>query len=75
MLRLTAQAGQAAPGRHLPGRGCWLYRDERCAREAVKRGEIARALKGKAAGPGVDALLGWMGLRSLDGDGEGRLKS
>jgi hypothetical protein len=46
-----------------------------CAREALKRREIPRALKGKAAAPTLDRLLEWMGLGSLDGDGASRLKS
>ena len=58
-----------------PGRGCWVCRDVGCAKEALRRREIPRALKGKAAAPTLDRLLEWMGLGSLDGDGEGRLKS
>ena len=75
MLRLAARDGKAVPGRQEPGRGCWLCRDEKCAREAVKRAEIPRALKGKVAGPELASLLGWLGLPSLDGEGEGGLKS
>ena len=75
LLRLVAEGGQAAPGRGKPGRGCWLCREERCAREALKRGEISRGLKGKAAQPTLASLLGWMGLHSLDGDGGAGLKS
>jgi hypothetical protein len=41
----------------------------------LRRREIPRALKGKAAAPTLDRLLGWMGLASLDGDGGSRLKS
>src|SRR5438046_6938444 len=75
LFRLAAQDGQAVPGRFKPGRGCWLCRDEHCAREALKRGEISRALKGKAVQPTLASLLEWMGLRSLDGNGGGGLKS
>jgi predicted RNA-binding protein YlxR (DUF448 family) len=75
MLRLVAEEGRAAPGRHKPGRGCWVCREKKCAQEAVRRGEIPRALKGKAGAPALDSLLEWMGLRSLDGDGGGGLKS
>jgi uncharacterized protein len=76
LFRLVADAaGEAVPGRGKPGRGCWLCRDERCAREAVKTRAIARALKGKAATPTLDRLLGWMGPGSLDGGGGSRLKS
>jgi hypothetical protein len=41
----------------------------------LRRREIPRALKGKAAAPTLDRLLGWMGLGSLDGDGGSGLKS
>ena len=74
-MRLVAEAGQAVPGVHRPGRGCWLCRDAKCAVTALKSGQIPRALKGKAAAPELGRLLEWMGLRSLDGDGEGGLKS
>jgi predicted RNA-binding protein YlxR (DUF448 family) len=58
LLRLTAQG----PGRSNPGRGCYLCRDERCARAALKTGQIGRALKGKVAELSLDRLLGWMDL-------------
>jgi predicted RNA-binding protein YlxR (DUF448 family) len=74
-MRLVAEAGQAVPGLGKPGRGCWLHRDEKCAVEALKRGQIPRALKGKAAAPGLRLLLDWMGLPSLDGGGGSGLKS
>ena len=75
LLRLVAETGQAVPGVHKPGRGCWLHRDEKCAVSALKSGQIPRALKGKAKAPELGLLLEWMGLRSLDGDGDGGLKS
>ncbi len=62
LLRLVAEAGQAVPGRRKPGRGCWLCRDEACARSALKTGQIPRALKGRAAAPELGRLLEWMGL-------------
>ena len=75
LFRLVAEGGETAPGAGKPGRGCWVCRDVGCVKEALRRREIPRALKGKAAAPTVDRLLEWMGLGSLDGDGEGRLKS
>ena len=75
LLRLAAEAGETVPGQGKPGRGCWICRDEKCAREALRRREIPRALKGKAAAPALDRLLVWMGLGSLDGDGGRGLKS
>ena len=60
LLRLVAEGGQAVPGRHKPGRGCWLCRDEQCARTAHKTGQIARALKGQAAAPELPRLLQWL---------------
>ncbi len=75
LLRLVAEAGEVVPGRQKPGRGCWLCREERCARVAHKSGQIVRALKGKAAGPDLDRLLGWVKGASLDGDGDSGLKS
>ena len=75
LLRLVAEGGLAVPGAGKPGRGCWLCRDEGCARKALKTGQIPRALKGKAEAPEAAALLGWIGLRSLDGDGGSGLKS
>jgi predicted RNA-binding protein YlxR (DUF448 family) len=62
MLRLAAAAGQAVPGRKQPGRGCWLCREEACARSALKTGQIPRALKGAVAAPELGRLLEWMGL-------------
>jgi len=62
LLRLVAEGGQAVPGRHKPGRGCWVCRDDRCARDALKSGQISRALRGKAAAPPLASLLDWMGL-------------
>jgi predicted RNA-binding protein YlxR (DUF448 family) len=64
LFRLVAEAGRVAPGRGKPGRGAWLCRSERCAREALKRGDFGRALKGKAAAPQMASLLEWMGLTS-----------
>jgi predicted RNA-binding protein YlxR (DUF448 family) len=75
LFRLVAENGEAAPGPGKPGRGCWICRDERCVREALRKREIPRALKGKGAAPGLDRLLEWMGLGSLDGDGGRGLKS
>lgn len=75
LLRLVAEGGQAALGAGRAGRGCWLCRDEACARSALKTGQIPRALKGGGAAPELGRLLEWMGLRALDGDGGGRLKS
>ena len=75
LLRLAAEGGKVAPGAGKPGRGCWLCRDEACARSAQKTGQIPRALKGGGAAPELGRLLEWMGLRSLDGDGGSRLKS
>jgi len=75
LFRLVAENGEAVPGSGKPGRGCWICPDERCAREALRKREIPRALKGKAAAPTLDRLLLWMGLRSLDADGGSRLKS
>jgi len=60
LLRLVAEAGQAVPGRHKPGRGCWLCRDASCARTALKSGQIPRALKGQAAAPELSRLLEWL---------------
>jgi predicted RNA-binding protein YlxR (DUF448 family) len=60
LLRLVAEEGQAVPGRHKPGRGCWLCRDASCARVAVKSGAIPRALKGQAVAPPLDRLLKWL---------------
>jgi len=39
-----------------------MCRDERCARAALKTGQIGRALKGKVAELSLDRLLGWMDL-------------
>jgi len=75
LLRLAAEAGQVVAGKGKPGRGCWICREEKCAREALRRGEIPRALKGKAAAPTLDRLLEWMGPGSLDGDGASGLKT
>jgi len=75
LLRLVAEDGEAVPGPGKPGRGCWICRDERCAREALRKREIPRALKGIGTAPTLDRLLGWMGFGSLDGDGGRGLKS
>jgi predicted RNA-binding protein YlxR (DUF448 family) len=75
LFRLAAEGGETVAGSGKPGRGCWVCRDVSCAREALKRREIPRALKGKAAAPTLDRLLEWMGLGSLDGDGGSGLKS
>jgi predicted RNA-binding protein YlxR (DUF448 family) len=56
LLRITAQG----KGRALPGRGCYLCRTEACAKLALKSGQIARALKGKAFEPALARLLEWM---------------
>jgi len=70
------KGGLAVPGMSKPGRGCWLCKEERCAKEAVKGGQIARAFKGKAKSPALERLLQWFsGLGSLDGDGGHGLKS
>jgi predicted RNA-binding protein YlxR (DUF448 family) len=74
-MRLVAEAGETVPGAGKPGRGCWICRDVKCAREALRRREIPRALKGKAAAPTLDRLLEWMGIRLLDGGGGHGLKS
>jgi predicted RNA-binding protein YlxR (DUF448 family) len=62
MLRLAAKGGEVVPDpvRRVPGRGCYLCRDARCAERAAKGGQIARALKGKAAGPPAERVLGWL---------------
>ena len=75
LLRLVAEDGETAAGSGKPGRGCWICRDAKCAGEALRRREIPRALKGKAAAPTLGRLLEWMGLGSLDGDGGSGLKS
>ncbi len=75
LLRLVAKEGQAVPGWHEPGRGCWVCRDETCARSALKTGQIPRALRVRVAAPELGRLLEWMGLRSLDGNGGRGLKS
>ena len=75
LLRLVAESGQAVPGAGKPGRGCWICRDEACARSALKSGQFPRALKGRTAAPELGRLLEWMGLRSLDGNGGRGLKS
>jgi predicted RNA-binding protein YlxR (DUF448 family) len=72
----VAEAGEAVPGKGKPGRGCWVCKDGRCAKEAVKGGQFARAFKGKAKSPALERLLQWIsGLGSLDGDEGGGLKS
>ena len=75
LFRLAAEGKQVVPGRLKPGRGCWLCREEACARSALKTGQIPRALKGGVEAPELGRLLEWMGLRSLDGNGDGGLKS
>ncbi|HXN83390.1 MAG TPA: YlxR family protein [Myxococcales bacterium] len=62
LLRLAAKDGEVVPdpARRIPGRGCYLCRDPRCAERAAKGGQIARALKGKAAGPPAERVLGWL---------------
>jgi predicted RNA-binding protein YlxR (DUF448 family) len=75
LLRLAAEAGETVPGKGKSGRGCWICRLEKCAREAIRRREIPRALKGKAAAPTLDRLLEWMAPGSLDGDGGSGLKT
>jgi predicted RNA-binding protein YlxR (DUF448 family) len=74
-MRLAAEDGMTVPGAGKPGRGCWICREEKCAKEALRRREIPRALKGKSQAPTLERLLEWMGLRSLDGDGGRGLKS
>jgi predicted RNA-binding protein YlxR (DUF448 family) len=63
LMRLSAKGGAVVPGRSEPGRGCWLCREEACARSALKTGQIARALKTGAAAPELPRLLEWMGLQ------------
>jgi uncharacterized protein len=76
LFRLVAEGGLAVPGKGKPGRACWLCKDERCAKEAVKGGQIARAFKGKAKSPALERLLQWFsGLGSLDGERGHGLKS
>ena len=75
LFRLVAEAGQVAPGHGKPGRGAWLCRNERCARAALKKGDLGRALKGKAGAAPLASLLEWMGLGRLDADGGGGLKT
>jgi predicted RNA-binding protein YlxR (DUF448 family) len=76
LFRLVAEDGAAVPGSGKPGRGCWLCKERACAEEAVKGGQIARALRGKAKGPALDRLLQWIGLLgSLDGERGRGLKS
>ena len=60
LLRIGTEEGRAVPGRARPGRGCYLCRDERCVRAAVKGGQIARALKSRASPPGLDEVLRWL---------------
>lgn len=60
MLRIVAQEGQAVVGRETPGRGCYLCREQRCAEQAVKSGQFARALKGRARNPQLAEVLGWL---------------
>ena len=60
LLRLAAVDGQVQAGKSA-GRGCYLCRSEDCARKALKTGQIARALKGRAADPALDRLLAWIG--------------
>ena len=62
LLRLVAEEGRAVPGAGKPGRGCWLCREEACARSALKTGQIPRALKGGGTAPELGRLLEWMGL-------------
>ncbi len=75
LLRLVAEGGEIVPGVGRPGRGCWLCRDAKCARDALKKGAIPRALKGRGAAPGLDRLMQWMTPGSLDGDRGHGLKS
>ncbi len=62
LLRLALQGGQVVVDvkKILPGRGCSLCRDEKCAREAVKGRKFGRALRGKAQEPAIDRVLQWL---------------
>jgi uncharacterized protein len=76
LFRVAAEGGVAVPGKGKPGRGCWVCKEEQCAKVAVKTGQFGRAFKGKAKGPALDRLLDWIGgPGSLDGDGGHGLKS
>ena len=59
LLRLSLRGAEVVPGLG-PGRGCYICRTPECARKAVERRQIARALKGLAEGPQLDRLLGWI---------------
>jgi predicted RNA-binding protein YlxR (DUF448 family) len=76
LLRIAVEGGAAVPGKGKPGRGCWVCKEEQCAKEAVKTGQFARAFKGKAKGPALERLLQWIASPgSLDGDRGRGLKS
>ena len=62
LFRLVLEEARVAPGKGQPGRGAWLCRNETCARDALRKGEIFRALKRKVAAPPLASLLEWMGL-------------
>ncbi|HWE23550.1 MAG TPA: YlxR family protein [Myxococcales bacterium] len=59
LLRLSVQGEEVVPGPG-PGRGCYICRTPECARKAVEKRQIARALKGRASGPQLDRLLRWL---------------
>ena len=58
LLRLSVRGTEVVPGPGL-GRGCYICRVPECARKALERRQIARALKGRAPEPQLDRLLGW----------------
>jgi len=62
LLRITAVEGAAVldTGRKLGGRGAWLCRAEKCAKDASKGAKVSRALKGQAKEPQLERLLGWV---------------
>ena len=62
LFRLVLEEARVAPGKGQPGRGAWLCRNETCARDALRKGEIFRALKRKVAAPPLASLLEWLGL-------------
>ena len=62
LLRLVVLDGVVAadPQRKLPGRGCSICRDPKCAAAAVKGQRISRALRGRAKDPAIDRVLQWL---------------
>jgi uncharacterized protein len=61
MIRLKASEGTvivSSPQDRTPGRGCYTCPDEKCVELALKRGSLARALRGKIlVPPSKEALL------------------